>query len=206
MSPTSLSPNDKRLIVLYELSEGGKKSVNFEDLAVGLWKRFPNDFHLKGYPQFPDTSLHRPFYNLRKLGTVEVREKVFLLTSKGVTEAEKAMRRAKGWAPEEKTAKLSRDVEKEMRRLAGTEAFRLFADGKREEILDTDFYVYLGTTVRSRRSDFQGRMNVVRDAIGAAESPEAGKAIQSLARQLDALHIYLLERFKTDIDYKLSNP
>ncbi len=201
-----LSPNDKRLIVLYELSDGGKKRVNYEDLAVGLWKKFPKDFHLKGYLDYPDTSIHRPFYTLRKLGMVDVREKIFLMTKKGVTEAEKAIRRSMGAKPEDDSAKLSRDVENEIKRLSNSEAFRLYCDGKKESILDTDFYTYLGTTVRSRRSDFQGRMRAVFDAIKSADSPKAEKNVRGLARELYKLHSYLMQRFKEDIDYKLNNP
>lgn len=200
-----LSPNDKRLIVLYELSEGGKKRVNYEDLAVGLWKRFPKDFHLKGYTEYPDTSIHRPFYTLRKLGMVDVREKVFLMTDKGVTEAEKAIRRSRGARPEEISAKLPRDVENEIKRLLTSEAFHLYCENEKDKILDTDFYNYLGTTVRSRRSDFQGRMKAVADAIKAATSPKAEKSVREIAKALAELHAYLLARFKDDIDYKLNN-
>lgn len=201
----ALSLNEKRLIVLHELTDGGRKHVKFEDLAVGLWKRFPNDFHLKGYPQYPDSDLHRPLYSFRMKGLLDVKEKVFSLTDRGVTEAERTIRKAKGLQPEDSSHKLSRDLEKEIKRLASSEAFRLFKNSKKEEILDTDFYTFLGTTVRSRRSDFRGRMKAISDTIEEAKKSGAGKEVLRLVKELEALHEHLLNKFKPDIDYKLSN-
>ncbi len=45
--------------------------------------------------------------------------------------------------------RLTRDKEIELQRIYRTEAFRLFVEGKIEDILDTDFYAYLGVTVRT---------------------------------------------------------
>lgn len=202
---TSLSRNEKRLIVLLDLTQGGKKTVKFEDLAVGLWRKFPNDFHLKGYPEFPDSDLHRPLYNFRMQGLLEVKEKVFFLTDKGVVAAEKALRKSKGVSPEKEIRKLDRGDEKELRRLQTTNAFQLFLEGKSEEIVDTDFYTFLGTTVRSSWSDFRGRMRIVEDAIAAGGSKSVDPKIRGIALKLKELHSFLMEKFKEGIDYKRSN-
>ena len=47
-------------------------------------------------------------------------------------------------------------------------AFGFFANGKREKILDTDFYNFLGCTVRTPPNDFLGRVNTTNDAVAAA--------------------------------------
>lgn len=205
-SSEPLSRNEKRLIVLHELSEVGRKTVKFEDLAVGLWKRFPSDFHLKGYPEFPDSDLHRPLYNFRMQGLLEVKEKVFSLTDKGIAEAEKAIKKSKGVTPEALTHKLDRGDEKEIKRLQTTNAFHLFLDGHCEDIVDTDFYTFLGTTVRSSWSEFRGRMRTVEDAIASASSMDVDVRTKTIAASLNELHKFLMMKFKGDIDYKRNNP
>lgn len=54
-------------------------------------------------------------------------------------------------APAASPDRLSRDKEAELKRIAETDAFGLFAAGQREKILDTDFYSYLAETVRTER-------------------------------------------------------
>ena len=48
-STDNLSKADKILVFMHELKNDGYLKVNYEDLVVGLFKRFPQDFHLKGY-------------------------------------------------------------------------------------------------------------------------------------------------------------
>ena len=46
----------------------GKEKVIYEDIVVGLFKRYPEDFHLKGYPEYPDIadSIARTLYEFKK--------------------------------------------------------------------------------------------------------------------------------------------
>ena len=50
-----LSRPNKILLVMYELSNKRKKSLRFEDIVVALFKQYKEDFHMRGYPQYPDS-------------------------------------------------------------------------------------------------------------------------------------------------------
>ena len=66
------------------------------------------------------------------------------------------------------SGRLSRDKETQLKRICETDAFRLFSQGQKERILDTDFYTYLGATVRTGRHEFEGCLQAVADAVADA--------------------------------------
>ena len=86
---------------------------------------------------------------------------------------------------------MSRDKEAELHRIFQTEALQLFLGGKGDKILDTDFYSYLGVTVRTERNEFLGRLSTVEDAVTSAaaisDDPRAKSALE--------LHRFLVNRF-----------
>ena len=51
----SLSKRDKILVVLYEMSQAKHSTFKYEDVIVTLFKKHPEDFHLRGYPEYPDS-------------------------------------------------------------------------------------------------------------------------------------------------------
>ena len=81
-----INRGEKILIYLYELGkhEPHKRHV-YEDITVGLYKKYPNDFHLKGYPEYPDSgdSTQRLLYEYKKKGYVTATNKIFALTDSG---------------------------------------------------------------------------------------------------------------------------
>lgn len=195
----------KILIALYKLSDGSKKQVRFEDIAVKVYKLFQADFQLKGYPQYPDTGdiVHKPLYSdLKKNGYVLSGDKYFSLTSKGIEYGKKLLNFAVDNgefimdAQNKDFVKLTTTQEKEIQRIKESAAFELYITGKKDEIIDIDFYSYLGVTVRSRKFDFLGRMTTVEDAINATANKSP-----SLFKQLSECHQYLINKFKENIDY-----
>ena len=53
----------KILLTMLELSGGTTKSLKYEDIVVGAFKKFPDEFALRGYPEYPDSSdIHKPLY------------------------------------------------------------------------------------------------------------------------------------------------
>jgi hypothetical protein len=85
----------------------------------------------------------------------------------------------------------------EIDRIKNTDAFQLFVTGKEEQIVDTDFFVYLGTTVRTERTDFKARIKTIQDVIGAIKTKKEYKITVDL-------HNFLLEKFKDIVKIKLS--
>ena len=84
-----LSRSEKILIVMAELSKGKKRSICFEDLVVSLFKKYPDQFHLKGYKKYPDSETvnNALYHNLKREGVVVYGNKVFTLTDFGIKKA-----------------------------------------------------------------------------------------------------------------------
>lgn len=162
---------EKILLAMFALTDGQAKLLKYEDIVVKAFELFPDEFALRGYPQYPDSSdLHKPLYGpLKRLGLVRAVHKTFGLTEKGLEYA-KRLRGAAGNRLDEKRDpnRLSRDVEQEVERMLSSEAAKFFSGGQAEKIIDTDFFSFLGCTVRTDRNDFIGRVRTVEEAIGTA--------------------------------------
>ena len=197
---------EKMIIAMYQLSGGSNLPLEYEDIVVKSWQLFPEEFGLRKYVhQYPDSSdQHKPLYGpLKDKGYVLSGNKKFRLTEKGIGYATELERAWKGLLPlskamgaKDKADRLSRDKEAQLKRICSTDAFKLFAEGQKERILDTDFYTYLGVTVRTERHEFQGQLKTVSDAV------LDGQRISNDPRsKLTAeLHSFLAERFKQIID------
>jgi len=201
----SLSRSQKIILVLYKLSGASKKQIRFEDIAVEAHRLFKSDFQLRGYPDFPDTGdiVHKPLYSeLKKAGYVLSGNKYFSLTSKGVEYAEKLL----GISGFDKdmdninilhtSDKLHMSEENEIERILKSSAFILYTSGKKDEIIDTDFYEYLGVTVRTNKFDFLGRLTTVEDAVEAVKAKD-----NSLYNELKGIHEFLTQKYKDNIDF-----
>jgi len=162
----------KILVAMHKLSSGTTKPLKYEDIVVEAFKMFPDEFALRGHPEYPDSSdIHKPLYGpLKRGGYVLAAHKTFRLTPRGVELAEQLVTRAGSRLGETRTGdRMPRDLEAEVERMLGSAAARLFSEGRREQILDTDFYAFLGCTVRTAANDFIGRISVVEEAISAAK-------------------------------------
>lgn len=197
---SNLTRAQKILISLYQLSNGTNKQIRFEDIAVTTYKNFKSDFQLKGYPEYPDTGdiIHKPLYSeLKKGGYVLSGNKYFSLTPKGIVYAKKLLRISSSDEPKSTNyKKFTADQQKELDRLKSSTAVELFMNNKKEEILDIDFYSYLGVTVRTNKYDFLGRLTTVEEAINATKEKS-----DELYNKLRECHEYLMQRFKDNIDF-----
>ena len=185
---------EKILVAIFKLAKGTTKPCRYEDIVVKSFELFPQDFQLRGYPQYPDSSdIHKPLYGpLKQHGLVRAANKMFALTEKGLTRARELGATINGNGGS-KAERLTRDVVQEVNRLKATTAVRLFLEGKRDKILDTDFYAYLGATVRTERNDFLGRLHAVGEAVNTAARLDT----QPLHLKLRELHEFLLEKFES---------
>lgn len=193
---------------MYQLSGGKSKPLEYEDIVVAAWKLFPEDFGLRKYVRlYPDASdIHKPLYGpLKDRGLVLSGNKKFRLTEKGVAYAAQLDKVRQGLLPLEQVIgasnvadRLSRDKEAELKRIVETDAFKYFGTGQSEKILDTDFYAYLGATVRTDRHEFLGRLNAVAEAV-----TDAARISQNPKYRLAAqLHEYVGQRFADIIERK----
>lgn len=199
-----LSKEQKVLLALYRLWNEGRKKVRYEDIVVRVFKDYPGDFHLKGYPEFPDTgdAVHKPLYDYRKRGMVSASNKMFSLTPHGVAEAERLQIAEKGKPALRPTShRLERDTQIEFNRVKQLEGFKLFLSDKKDEIIDSDLFEYLGVSVRTTRNDFIGRLETMKSAIAAIDSSGLKDPIMVAARQF---HDFLMNRFAAEITSKIA--
>ncbi|MBI4680534.1 MAG: hypothetical protein HY753_04845 [Nitrospirae bacterium] len=157
----------EKLLIIIYKMSLKKRPLKYEDVYVKAFKKYPIDFQLRGYPAYPDTE-------------------IMLLHS--ATEATDI---------DDLSKTLSRDIMNQIDRIKNTEAYQLFATDKKEQIVDTDIFTYLGTTVRTERTDFNARIKTVQDVIENIKKNPDYKVIVEL-------HNYLFEKFKDLMKIKLS--
>lgn len=185
---------EKILVAMYRLSNGQGGHIKYEDIVVEAFKLFPDEFALRGYPEYPDSSdIHKPLYGpLKRGGLIKAANKTFALTEKGLERARRLVRAAGDKIEEKRDPnRLSRDVEREVERMLESEAAKFYRTGQPDKIIDTDFFAFLNCTVRTKRNDFIGRLNTVEDAVANAAklklpNAEAAKELQELWRALKA--------------------
>ncbi|HEX7517650.1 MAG TPA: hypothetical protein VF345_10240 [Chthoniobacterales bacterium] len=186
-----ISKPQKILSVMFDLSKGQSKPLLYEDIVVSAFQRYPEDFQLRGYPQYPDSSdIHKPLYSMKQDGLVRSANKSFLLTPRGLDIARNLI----GTADAQRD-RLTKQEEKEVNRIVQSQAFRLFQEGQAARILDTDLYEYFGVSVRTPKSEFLGRVITVEQAIVAHRV----KRKDELSDVLSKLHQWLVSRFEEEI-------
>lgn len=189
----TLSKPQKILAVMFDLCGGEPKALQYEDIVVGAFKQYPEDFQLRGYPQYPDSSdVHKPLYDMKRQGLVRSANKTFELTERGLEVAGQMVHSPK----DNNKDRLTKQEESEINRITNSAAFRFFQEGQKESVLDTDFYEYLAVTVRTSRANCLGRISNVEHAI-AAHGKKRGDKLSSALR---SLHDFLISKFNTEIE------
>jgi hypothetical protein len=192
---------EKILVAMHALSSGGTEFLKYEDIVVKAFTMFPDEFALRGYPQYPDSSdIHKPLYGaLKRHGLIRAADKAFALTPLGVERAQKLLRAAGSAIEEQKSAeRLTRAEENEIDRMLKSEALALFVQGKQDKILDTDFFGLLGCTVRTSKNDYLGRLTATKNAVRRAKS--LGKPDTKTSKLLTALMDYVIKQFGQQIN------
>lgn len=196
-----IKKGEKILLVLLDLSNGSKKNMKFEDIVVALFKRFPEDFHLKGYKDYPDSgdSIKRRLYTFRDDGLLLVNNMIFSLTDKGIDIVRKLKNSVHGKQLINKE-NFDRYIQKEIDRIQNLQSFKMFVNGEINKILDTDFFDYLGLSVRSERMNFKARLNLLNEVSKVLHDRK-----EKLFQILVNYHKFMVERFKEEIKFKLNN-
>jgi hypothetical protein len=197
---------EKILVAMLELSGGEPKPLKYEDIVVKAFELFPDEFALRGYPKYPDSSdIHKPLYGpLKRHGLIRSGNKTFALTEKGFRQAQELKSVAGAKLDEKRDPnRLGRDKEKEVDRMLGTEAVKFFESGETGKIIDNDFFAFLGCTVRTDKNEFIGRIETIEQAMGEALKLKRPDPIKSKLL-LDAW-AHLKGRFKAIIDRKKGN-
>ncbi len=198
----NLSRGEKILSFLYEFGNGNKIKARYEDIVVGVFKKYPHDFHLKGYPEFPDSGdlIHKPLYDFKKKGYMTAASKVFSLTDHGLELA----RQLSGTNQTDvglSSERLSRTASIEVARIKNLEGFLLFLEGKLKDLTESDFYNYLGVTVRTQKNAFIGRFETIESVVNELKK----KQNDPLYLKVLEYHQLLISKNQTVINYFLKN-
>ncbi len=195
---TKMSHQEKILVLLLELSSGAKKKIRYEDIVIGLFKEFPEAFHLRGYNEYPDSDIvNKRLYDVKKRGLITGSNRVFMLTDSGLELAE----RIKNEISKENIVpvnRFSRSAESELARIKSLEGFLLFSKGEENKISENDFYNYLGVTVRTPKNSFIGRMNTVENVMKELKGRQNTNPLTS---KILKYHGFLFNKFQHLKDY-----
>lgn len=197
-----LSRSEKLILFLYDKGKGKSVKVRYEDIVVGVFKKYPHDFHLKDYPEYPDSGdmIHKPLYDAKKKGYVNAASKVFALTDRGLEYAKQLSKGHTGPVPVSKD-RLSRNSGIEFARIKTLEGFGLYVKGDIQKLTDNDFYDYLGVTVRTQKNAVIGRINTLKavqeELQQHDDNPVALKAAE--------YHDFLMSKNKSVLDFFTSN-
>lgn len=196
-----LKRGQKILLFMYEFGSKEKKKIPYEDLVVGLYKKYRNDFHLKGYPEYPDSSdsTQRILYEYKKNGYISVINKVFSLTDRGI----ELVQSFSSFELVENTIenRSSRVFDVEVDRIKSLEGFWLFLEGRTEEHTDSDFYKYFSITPRSSSSGFSSRIATINSVIKEIDKTKQNTPLLS---KIFDYHNYILDKYNEVIDYFLN--
>lgn len=197
----NLSRGEKILLFLYELSEGGRAKIRYEDIVVGLFKKYPHDFQLKGHAEYPDSGdmIHKPLYDFKKKGYVNAENKIFSLTDRGIELARQLSGKEK--VTKNSKDRLSRSAETEVLRVKSLEGFLLFVNGNKEHLSDNDFYNYLGVTVRTQKNSFIGRLETMNVTIEELKRNSGG----ALYKNIINYHDFLISKYRNITDFFTKN-
>src|SRR5438874_11944341 len=95
LRPTRERP-EKILLAMYDLASKGSGFQKYEDIVVKAFEMFPDEFALRGYPKYPDSSdIHKPLYGpLKRKALIRSANKMFGLTTRGAEVAKRLVEAA----------------------------------------------------------------------------------------------------------------
>ncbi|MFI5351592.1 MAG: hypothetical protein ACHQZS_01415 [Candidatus Binatales bacterium] len=181
-----LTKAERLLIAAARLDARGESEFTTEDLVVEAFKTFPNDFSLKGHPEYPDnnsilTLLMGRDARLIVSGWLEkTGAKKYRLTLKGAQDAaEKAPDIADPTAHTGGALRSERKLEEALARLFQSEAFETFREGNPEEITFHQFCRFVGLAAPDTWQKIQGKLESVRHLVEhARELGESGQTLR----------------------------
>ncbi len=168
---------DKLLLSVYNLSRGGSnKKFALEDIAVVAWKDDPSEFCMRGYKEHPDVKrIERIISSLKSRKLITGNANNYSITPKGIDFAT-AIKSGKNIEKAFKiteSAEASRKIRSELERLEQSKMVVDYvsarAKGEKLELLESDFFQFLGTTPRSIYDDkgktFKERYAIIKDEL-----------------------------------------
>ncbi len=169
---SALSKSEKILVAIYKLGQSDKNKITVEDVAVKLWKMWPSEFCMRGYPQYPNVDIQKYITKLLDNNLIVGGVYNYKITEKGKQIFEKItdLEHKKDKKMGEVTAEQPRYIRSEVKRIINSNVFKYFLKDESAHFLESDFFEFLGTSARSLstkdKNIFLTRLNtVVKDVI-----------------------------------------
>lgn len=188
----TISKSDKILFIINFLTEKRKDIITVEDIAVTAWKKWPDEFCMRGYPNFPNVDIQKFITRLLENALIVGGVQNYKITEKGRQYvSEKFQNNIKKSKHPNPILQVPRHVKFELARIMSTEVFKLYMKGKNDEFLESDFFEFMGTSPRSvttkDRNIFQIRYNsLVKEVLPFCQKN----------KNLDARYPQILELWK----------
>ncbi len=198
-----LSKSDKALIAIYELEKyrKGTDKITVEDVAVRLWKKYPTEFSMKGYPQYPNVDIQKYITKLLVNHLINGGVFNYVITAKG-TERAKSLMSGKVVTKAQITSEIRRDIKIEIERILNSKVFTYYTTTQKPRFVESDLFDFMGTSSRSlmthNQSIFISKYNTItKDVIPFCQQQSKNdKRMEMIVRLWDRL----FEDFKTTIE------
>ncbi len=160
-----LSKKDKILYMITKMYNKNKNELRYEDILVSVYKAFPKDFQLRFYAEYPDTdTIRRTLYQLIPEGYIRISKRNCALTKEGKIRGDELIRFIDG-DDIEVDGRRDLNYGAEIKRLLKLEGYNMYLLGKKEKIIDQDFYEFYKTSVRTKNLELLGKMRQVNVVI-----------------------------------------
>jgi len=204
MANTEINKGDKILLAIDELSKkrkiGGK--ITKEEMVVKVWKMFPNDFCIKGYPQYPNSDISKYVTRLFKENLLRGSFFNYTITEKGREYVKNRL--LKGSVKSKDILSIPRQIESEITRIINSKVFKLYLTGE-TNFIESDLFDFLGTSSRSfsdsNKTAFISKFNLISKEI--ISFCEKNKDQQKELEKIILLWHILLNKFKDLLSTKI---
>lgn len=204
MVDSEANMSDKILLAIYELEKkrktGGK--ITKEEMVVKVWKMFPNDFSIRGYPQYPNADISKYVTKLFKENLLKGSFYNYTITEKGKEYAKALL--AQGPIKSKEAISIPRQIESEISRIKNSKTFRLYSQGE-SNFIESDLFDFLGTSSRSfgdsNKTAFISKFNLISKEVIPFCEKNKNKELE--AEKVISLWNILLYKFKDLLNKKI---
>ena len=203
MRNIEVNMSDKILLAIYELEKKRKagKKITKEEMVVKVWKMFPNDFCIRGYPEYPNADISKYVTKLFKENLLKGSFYNYTITEKGKQYAKTIL--SKGPIESKELISVPRDVEAEISRIKNSKIFQLYTQGE-PDFIESDLFDFLGTSSRSfgdsNKTAFISKFNLISKEVIPFCEKNKNKEIE--AEKIISLWNILLYKFKDLLNKK----
>jgi len=204
MESNNLTKSEKFLIAVYSLSPKSKRDITIEDVAIFLWKKYPKEYCLRGYPQYPNADIQKHATKLFNENLMKGGVYGYKLTIKGKEYSKRILNKSEGII--RKKGSVSSEergyIKKHIERILKTKVFNYYEEDEKLNLVESDLFEFMGTNARSLntrdKKSFLTQYNIItKDII-----PYCEKSNDEYHKKIVSLWDKLLAKFQKILNKK----